>query len=253
MSNPESPSTGKTAKPELPPLNKSPEEIQLDQAFASWKTYEEYCKENNKEPTIQNWAEEKKGNFVIRASVVPPRFVNPDKSKDVVLPNFDNLRQKITKTDTGEVKKNRKNVEVHVFKEDRSDLSDEERVNRKKRWFELTNKKIEIAKRNAENWKTVQEKIASGELPKNFKFVMEKMEKDENKELIAMNSTIGWDDKSWPKEKKNKKTKGETVKDLVNDVSSTAKKLKLEEQKIKGSFCVGEKTMVMEMFIREIE
>ncbi len=253
MSNPESPSNGKTAKPELPSLNKTPEELQLDQNFATWKTYEEYCKENNKEPTLQNWAEEKKGNFVIRASVVPPRFINPDKNKDVVLPNFDNLRQKITKTDTGETKKNRKGEEVHVIKEDRSDLSDEERVNRKKRWFELTNKKIEIAKRNAENWKTVQEKIASGELPKNFKFVVEKMEKNENKELIAMNSTIGWDDKSWPKEKKQKKTKGETVKDLVEDVSSTAKKLKLEVQKIKGSFCAGEKTMVWEMSIREVE
>lgn len=226
-------------------FEKSETERSLDEDFSRIQTYEDYCKQVHKEPTPDNWTSER---YDIKTSCIPPRNSPQGKA-----PDFDKLGWRVLKTLTGEQRKNKKGDMVDKVVHQRVRLNDEDRVLRKKEWMMYYLRRKSIGARNQEAYDAWEQKVKSGELPANSKFTaIEKMKKDDNEKMIALNSTIGWDDKCNKVSKKKKDDK--ELQELIDDVALTSKKLKIEAQRMQGFLTTKEgKRILYEMSFTELD
>ena len=217
------------AEPEqpVPVFIKSKEEQDLDKEFSEIPSYEDYCKLNNKEPSRENWEKE---DFDVKACCVPPRNVPFKPDAKPAPPDFDALGKKNEKIKTGGTRKNKQGETVEKFTNKKVYLSDEERYLRKKRLMELLRKRKMMSERNQHAWKEFQKKVEEGQLSEHAKFEPpESLSREENGELMALCSTINWNDKQnrAPKKKASSPQLDPELETEIGDL--TRKRPKLED------------------------
>lgn len=196
MSTPEkaeSPAPTSAEVEQAPVFIKSPEELELDKQFSEIPSYEEFCKSKNKEPSRENWENE---DFDVKAMCVPPRNIPYKPDAKPAPPDFDALGKKNEKIKTGGTRKNRLGETVEKFTNKKIYLSDEDRLKRKKRLMELLKRRRELAEKNQQAWEEFKKKVEIGQLSDHAKFEPpESLSREENGELMALCSSINWNDK----------------------------------------------------------